>query len=948
MRPASGWPGAGSGTVPTALANADATARVGSGAVLTSTGGAVEVTAYNSNDASAESVSLALSFGAAFGVNVATAEANGATTADMQGGVGDATSLLVRASALNDADAQADSATAGIVTGNGAVATARANGNVTASVGAGAGGSIDVDGNVTIEAISDARADAETFGASFSGLAALGVMVADAEVTPDVTARVTGPMNIAAGGAISVVALHNAGGGTAARADADSPSGGLGGAINGVIVDAMAAADTLAQVGDGATLTAGGTINVSATASNRIVAFGDADTFGTLFGVGALVITGEASGSTRALMDGDIVSGSALTISAAGQARAPVVAEASAGSLGIAANATVATATSNARVDAGIAGAAQVNVSGNVSITAVDDSDVSAEAYGTSFGLVGDFGVGLANATNNAQVDVRIGAGARVDAGGDISVRGRHNATAAGNPLSAGTDPQGDADLQGARAVSYAPGGSLGVSGKFVFAKAIASADVDVHVDGGATLYSDGDIVVEALSVDAAKARPLGASWGLLAGFGATRAEAIADGSSQARMNGSVGDALTSGASTLTVNARGHALADAKGKALAGGILGAGSAATAIATSDGTVNAMLGGNQTVRVSGDIAITAHSVGDADAVATGSSLGSIAAGGSVSDALLTPTVGAIIGSNAHVRSIAGHVLVSANHNRGLNDGFGARAYSSASSGGLLAGSGADADATITLDLDATIGSGSTINAGDYVRVEAIADNYADAEGSGTAIGLGSVGVSVARANIAGSALTAVGAAQIGAGTDLVVYTQVGGRADAEADAASGGILGGGQFNRAAATYSPTLGAQVNNGAAVSVGPGRAPDEPVDRRCPRRCGWHYRPACRFVDGHLVGRCTRAAGHGHLDRRGRRHGGAQHRRVCAPQCRPDRGHCRVGRPCRGECVRRRPALRQRRGGHGDRHGRHGDASRWCRLDDLRRRRSGHRKSRR
>ena len=70
-------------------------------------GGAVSVLAYNSNDALADANALSIG-GAAYGISIATAEANGSTTADHLGGVTQSTAVTVRAQAKNLANADAD------------------------------------------------------------------------------------------------------------------------------------------------------------------------------------------------------------------------------------------------------------------------------------------------------------------------------------------------------------------------------------------------------------------------------------------------------------------------------------------------------------------------------------------------------------------------------------------------------------------------------------------------------------------------------------------------------------------------------------------------------------------------------------------------------------------------------------------------------------------------
>ena len=240
------------GAVPTAEANADVLSRVGAGTQL-GAGGAVDVLAYNSNDALADANALSIG-GAAFGISIATAEANGSTTADHLGGVTQSDAVTVRAQAKNLANADADASGGGLAANNGAYSDAEANGDVSVTLGTvGQNNPVNASGAIVVEAISSADATADTFGLSLGLGSAVGVMGASAEASPDVAVTVQGGTAMTSGTGVRVGAYHNQNG-EDVRAQADAAGGGLGLAANGTVVDARSEADTQVLLGNSTAL----------------------------------------------------------------------------------------------------------------------------------------------------------------------------------------------------------------------------------------------------------------------------------------------------------------------------------------------------------------------------------------------------------------------------------------------------------------------------------------------------------------------------------------------------------------------------------------------------------------------------------------------------------------------------------------------------------------------
>jgi hypothetical protein len=105
------------------------------------------------------------------------------------------------------------------------------------------------------------------------------------------------------------------------------------------------------------------------------------------------------------------------------------------------------------------------------------------------------------------------------------------------------------------------------------------------------------------------------------------------------------------------------------------------------------VKAYIGSSSSVRdirLDNNVTITAQSLVDADAKATGVSGAVVGAGGSVSEARVTPNIDAYIGSKANVIANAGNITVRGLHNyytSGSAANYVVSANSETSSGGLV---------------------------------------------------------------------------------------------------------------------------------------------------------------------------------------------------------------------------------------------------------------------
>ncbi len=202
----------GTGVAPQAIADATVVASVADGTALKA-GDRVSVTSSLSNNADAQSDSASLG-ALGVGVSLATAEADGSSTARLDGDVLQAGDVRVVSLGSNHADAEATAVGAsGVMSAEGASASADASPVLLARIGGGPGGSIvHAGGDVQVSSASASHASAVGHSVAIGGLFSLGLVASDAKVDPKVSATVGGGSTITTpGGSIDVSASHDSG-----------------------------------------------------------------------------------------------------------------------------------------------------------------------------------------------------------------------------------------------------------------------------------------------------------------------------------------------------------------------------------------------------------------------------------------------------------------------------------------------------------------------------------------------------------------------------------------------------------------------------------------------------------------------------------------------------------------------------------------------------------------
>jgi hypothetical protein len=434
------------------------------------------------------------------------------------------------------------------------------------------------------------------------------------------------------------------------------------------------------------------------------------------------------------------------------------------GGTGVIANAEVST-----EVNTYVEPNSEINVSGDFVVRTSTEANAIAEARGIAVAGI-TAGASLASATLVPTINTYIGDNSYINAGGDIVVENRYNVDANGNRLGAG-----------ASAIAEASAGGL-ASGVGADADAISNAQIAAYVDQSASLSAGGDILITALADHTATAETQGVTVGGLAA-GAALADAVSNGSTDAFLAGNV-----LAANNLSVIASGQHRADAYSTGFAGGVV-AGAGADSNAQVSPLINAFIGSDRTINVSGQINVQAMSDAQANADAIGATGGAISVGVALAEAVLTPDVNAFIDSST---LSAAAINVSAKHNQ--SNGKGAKADVVAASGSLVAGVAVnEAVAESSANVESFIGGGALISTTGDIAISAAAENNAEANADGSAFGAIGVGTSFADALSQGVSRSHLDG-EVNRADDVSVIATMDNTSYADGVSASAGILSG----------------------------------------------------------------------------------------------------------------------------------------------------------
>ena len=561
---------------------------------------------------------------------------------------------------------------------------------------------------------------------------------------------------------------------------------------------------TNAYLGSYTTAAATGAITVSAQSDIDL----DAEAIGAAIGGGAIggsfARAANTTTTSAMLKDHVTVSGAgSLTISAL--ATGVISAEAIAGAAGIySGSGAVATARFDPYVYGYIGNDSNLTVTNGINITAQSLGDVDASAYGVSVAYSVSVGVSYTDASLKPTVSAYIGDRVTITHAGNIVIKAMHNYDASGNKVA-----------NDVTSSAFSAAGSLIGSGAGADANTTHQAIVNASIGTGSHIVNASGVTVKAYGNMDADAEADGGALGF-AGVGCALADTTVTAAITASVSGTI-DQSTS----ITILAVSSGIVTAEAVAGAGGII-SGSGAAANARFTPAVSAYIGANADITTSGAIAITAQSLADVDATATGVSVGAgLSVGVSLADARLLPTVRAYIADHVTLRDASG-ITIKALHNydtsgNKLGNNVTASAFSAA--GSLIgSGAGADADTMHTATVSAYIGSDSHIYDGGSIAVSAYGNMDADAAADGGAGGIVGVGCSLAD-TIVTATISASVSGIIDQSTSITILAVSSGIVTAEATAGAGGIISG---SGAAANvrFTPTVSAYIGAYADITT--------------------------------------------------------------------------------------------------------------------------------
>jgi FG-GAP-like repeat/FG-GAP repeat len=391
------------------------------------------------------------------------------------------------------------------------------------------------------------------------------------------------------------------------------------------------------------TVSAGGTRSLTATAAGG--------TFSVGLAAGAAVAEANERGASRAYL-GDYTQvgqgiGPVASLTISNSVTTQAVAQSTAIAAGIGAgSANVANAENTPAIQASIGSNSRVLVGQGVTISAGSQSQSSAAISGVQVGGIA-VGVSLADATMSPIVNSFIGSGANVvSTSGGIAVRAVQ--------LAGG---------EGALATGSSSGISVG-TGEGANITANAGAQVSSYIGNNATVSAPGNVAISATGNNIAQTVADSLAIGLGLEIGAIFATSKAHGVDSAYLgDGAVVGTAAMKAGGLNVTATGLDTSTATVDLSGGGIF-AGNGGNATTTTSPTLNAYLGNNSTVIVTGDITVESTSTTEGDANATGASGGIVDVNESLANASVTPTINTYIGSSAKLIA-GGNITVESLH-------------------------------------------------------------------------------------------------------------------------------------------------------------------------------------------------------------------------------------------------------------------------------------------
>ena len=582
-----------------------------------------------------------------------------------------------------------------------------------------------------------------------------------------------------------------------------------------------------AHVDSGARINqAGGGVTVEADANRIVTPTAINAQLGGL-ALGAAVAIGNVGGFTAATM-GSVLIGQVPGMSVGGldvTANSDVTDEAmtiaaSAGLLGLAANAAAAVADDNPIITASVGPGATINLTGDANIDASSAGDAEANATGVAVSTGGVLGLAIAIATLTPSVTAGLDADSSLFTTGNVTVMALNNYDESGNPIN---NMASGTAIAGSGALIAALAGAIATVTNSPTVNAYVGDPGDAAPDASTTISAGGNVGLSALSNDIAKSMAVGVAVAVGVGITGNGATTTVGGQVSAQLNGNVSQGVNVGVIAL---ATGSAMAqiDAGAAGLAAGVF---NLANASLTTG--VAALIGQSAMINVTGTLTDMATSQGTSNASGLAYSLGLVALGIVISTATLSPSVSAGVGDDADITAKGGITVMaihdvtpgSAGSPPQTAPGSGAFATSEAplSLGLLASGNGAVPTATAQANVSIDIGAGSTLSSGGNIRIESDAANIAQATAKALAVSIGAaIGTSISKATSGGGTTAALDGSVSGA-NNLFVFANSINTATTTSAATSGAIAAG--TGATADSEIPTQAStQADTGASSNV--------------------------------------------------------------------------------------------------------------------------------
>jgi len=679
-------------------------------------------------------------------------------------------------------------ALAGSVSGNAIVAVNDIGNTLSADISDSTVGSA---GAIQLSADSEATVNSFVGGIAASGVASVGLTLAENNIHNTVDASILDGSTVTSNGDIDLDAIDDS---TIASLAASITAGGFG--ALGASVSANTVENSVQTAISDSSVTAGttnstGDIDLSALSTPELgsyaagVVIGGVTPLGGLAGAGSTTIniladtvsatstdsTLSAKGSislnasdtppsSDVLPTNSIISkvlseiGSGQIVSSSTDANIVAFAGDIAASTGVAAGAAIVTNIVENQVLAEIVNST-VTAGSYIDVFAANEAQVAGVAAGFSASLSASLNASVVTDLMESSTVAAIGGASTISSGGTIDVKA--------------------SDTDDVAALTFSLSATLGVG----LGGSIVTNDYDdttsAYVDGTdsshlANIEQAGQVTVEAYDTVNMSGDATGVDVGGVA-VGASMTTTLVDGSLSAYVgdDAKIGEnsGMTVGALTVEASFTGDDVSSVYG--LAGGI-GALSANIATTLVDTQVDAYIG-NADVSVSGDVNVLASAAPEAVADAYGVAVGGLAVGASIATAMASPDIDAYAGGDSSTIT-ANNLSITASRVV-PNGGYSADANATGSVGGLIGVNATVSTASSDGTVQAYVASGTRLTVINNIDVNAQGGGNQQSVANSDTVGLVAVGGNVSTANNNVSTLS-----YFGAGVNVTEGTVVGG--------------------------------------------------------------------------------------------------------------------------------------------------------------------------